>query len=165
MRPKFFSALKRPPKELNHVRSTLRARSWITSGTAKPNQESNMTSNAVADGTKPREVNEEPLLKDRGKGIVEVGSLCESPQFRSDLGSLGCEAEEIWKNPESPLYAILKLGCCISPRLIAFEGALFLGTATIVVFAILKFATFGHALTRLSMIICWRRKWQRLVRI
>jgi len=73
-----------------------------------------MTSNAVADGAKARQVNEKTLLKNGGERIVEVGSLCESPQFLCDLGSLRGEAEEIGKNPESLLYAILKVRCGFS---------------------------------------------------
>ncbi|MGA8622461.1 MAG: hypothetical protein WB660_28560 [Candidatus Sulfotelmatobacter sp.] len=68
-----------------------------------------MTSNAVADGAEARQVDEKSLLKNGGQRIVEVGSFCESPQFLGDLGSLTCEAEEIRKNPESLLYAILKV--------------------------------------------------------
>jgi hypothetical protein len=51
-------------------------------------------------------VDEKALLKNGRQGIVEVGSLRESPQFLSDLGRLRCEAEEIRKNPESFFYAI-----------------------------------------------------------
>jgi hypothetical protein len=54
-------------------------------------------------------VDKKTLLKNGGKRIVEVGSLRESPQFLGNLGSLWCEAEEIGKNPESLLYAILKV--------------------------------------------------------
>jgi hypothetical protein len=68
-----------------------------------------MTTDAIANCAKAREVNEKTLLKNGGQRIVEVGSFCESPQFLSDLGSLRCEAEEIRKNPESLLYAILKV--------------------------------------------------------
>jgi hypothetical protein len=68
-----------------------------------------VTSNAVADGTETRQVNKKTLLENGGQKIIEVGSFCESPQFLGDLGSLGCEAEEIRKNAESLLYAILKV--------------------------------------------------------
>jgi hypothetical protein len=68
-----------------------------------------MTTDAIADCAKAREMNEKTLLKNGGERIVEVGSFCESPQFLSDLGSLRCEAEEIRKNPESLLYATLKV--------------------------------------------------------
>jgi len=68
-----------------------------------------MTSDAVVDYAKAREVDEKTLLKNGGKRIVEVCSLRESPQFLNDLGSLRRKAEEIGKNPESPLYAILKV--------------------------------------------------------
>jgi hypothetical protein len=68
-----------------------------------------MTGNAIADCTKARQVDEKPFLKNGGQRIVEVGSFCESPQFLNDLGGFRCEAEEIWKNPESPLYAIRKV--------------------------------------------------------
>jgi hypothetical protein len=68
-----------------------------------------MTTDAIANCAKAREVNEKTLLKNGGQRIVEVGSFCESPQFLTDLGNLRCEAEEIRKNPESLLYAILKV--------------------------------------------------------
>jgi hypothetical protein len=66
-----------------------------------------MTTNAIPDCAKARQVDEKTLLKNGGQRIVEVGSLCESPQFLSDLGSLRSEAEEIWENPESPLNTFL----------------------------------------------------------
>jgi hypothetical protein len=65
-----------------------------------------VTSDAVADCAEARQVDEKALLKNGRQGIVEVGSLRESPQFLSDLGRLRCEAEEIRKNPESFFYAI-----------------------------------------------------------
>jgi hypothetical protein len=68
-----------------------------------------MTTNAVADGAKARQVDEETLLKNGGERIVEVGGLCESPQFLSDLRSLRCEAKEIGKNPEPLLYSLLQI--------------------------------------------------------
>jgi hypothetical protein len=68
-----------------------------------------MASDAVADCAKARQVNEKPFLKNGGQRIVEVGSLCEPPQFLNDLRSLRCEPEEIWKNPESLPYATLKV--------------------------------------------------------
>jgi hypothetical protein len=46
-------------------------------------------------------VDEKTFLENGGERIVEVSSLCESPQFVNDLGSLRCEAEEIGKNPKS----------------------------------------------------------------
>jgi hypothetical protein len=54
-----------------------------------------MTGNAVADGAKARQVDEKTLFKNSRQRIVEVGCLRESPQFLTDLGSLGREAEEI----------------------------------------------------------------------
>ncbi len=68
-----------------------------------------MPGNAVADRTKARQVDEKALLENGGQGIVEVSSFCESPQVLNDLGSLRSEAKEIGKNPESQLYAILKV--------------------------------------------------------
>jgi hypothetical protein len=100
---------KRPSQEFNDVCKTLRADSRIASRTAKSHQEANVTSNAVTDGAKARQVDEKTLLKNRGKRIVEVGSLREPPEFLGDLGSLRREAEEIGKNPESLLYSILKV--------------------------------------------------------
>ena len=80
-----------------------------------------MTSNAVADCAKARQVDEKTLLKNGRQRIVEVGSLCESPQFLSDLGSLRCEEEEIGKNSESLLYSLLQFqhGTAPGPRLYA----------------------------------------------
>ncbi len=72
-------------------------------------QKTNVTSYTVPDCAKARQVDEKTLLKNGGQRIVEVRSLSEPPQFLSDLGSLRCEAEEIRKNPESLLYAILKV--------------------------------------------------------
>ena len=66
-----------------------------------------MTSNAVADCAKAREMDEKTLFKDGRQRIVEIGSLRESPQFLSDLGRLRCKAKEIWQNPESRLYLLL----------------------------------------------------------
>jgi|SRR6185369_5839737 len=109
MRLKILSARKRPLKEFDNFRNTLRTHSRIASGTAKSYQETNMTGNAVADRAKARQVDEKALLENGGKRIVEVGSFRESPQFLSDLGCLRSEAEEIWKDPESPLYAIRKV--------------------------------------------------------
>jgi hypothetical protein len=68
-----------------------------------------VTSNAIADGAEAGEVNEKTLLENGGQRIIEVGRLRKSPQFLGDLGSLGCEAEEIGKNPESFLYALLEV--------------------------------------------------------
>jgi len=65
-----------------------------------------MTSNAVPDCAKARQVDEKTLFKNGWQRIVEVGSLCESPQFLNDLGSLSCEPEEVGENAESLLYAI-----------------------------------------------------------
>src|SRR5580704_9098390 len=109
MRPKFFSAWKRPSQELHNICNILSTRGRIAGTAAKPHQETNVTANAVADGAKARQVDEEALLKNGGERIVEVGSFCESPKFLSNLGSLRCEAEEIRKNPESLLYATLKV--------------------------------------------------------
>ena len=104
-----MSAWKGPSKEFDDICDTLCTHTRIASGTAKPNQETNMTSNAVADGAKARQVDEKALLKNGGQRIVEVGSLGESPQFLNYLGSLRCEAEEIGKDSESSLDAILKV--------------------------------------------------------
>ena len=109
MRLKFLSAGKRPPKKLHHIRNALRTHSRIASGMAQPHQETNMTSYAVADGTKTRQVDEKTFLKNGWQRIVEVRSFCESPQLRNYLGSLWCKPEEIWKNPESLLDATLKV--------------------------------------------------------
>jgi hypothetical protein len=109
-----MSPRKRPSQELNSVCDTLRAHRGITGRMAKPNQKANMTSNAVADCAKARQVDEEALFKSGGERIIEVGSLCESPQFLSDLRSLRNEAEEIGQNPESRFYAILKVRRWIS---------------------------------------------------
>jgi hypothetical protein len=68
-----------------------------------------MTSSAVADRAKARQVDEKAFLKDGGQRIVEVGSLCEPPQFLGDLGSFRRKAEEVGKHTESLLYAILKV--------------------------------------------------------
>src|SRR4029077_20044555 len=106
--------MKRPSKEFNDVCNTFRTHNRIASGTAKSHQETNMTSNTVADCAKARQVDEKTLLKNGGQRIVEIGSLCESPQFLNDFRSRRREAEEIGKNPESLLYAVLKVGCCIS---------------------------------------------------
>ena len=65
MRLKFFPAWERASKQLNHICNTLSTHSRITSGTAKSHQESNMTTDAIADCAKARQVNEKPLLKDR----------------------------------------------------------------------------------------------------
>jgi hypothetical protein len=53
-------------------------------------------------------VDEKALLKNGGKRVIEVGSLCESPQFLGDLWCLRCEEEEIGKNPESLFYSLLQ---------------------------------------------------------
>jgi hypothetical protein len=67
-----------------------------------------VTTDAIADCAKAREVNEKTLLKNGGQRIVEVGSFGESPEFLSDLGNLRCEAEEIRKKPEPLLYSLLQ---------------------------------------------------------
>jgi hypothetical protein len=59
-----------------------------------------MTTDAIADCAKARQVYEKTLLKNGRQRIVEVGSFCESPQFLSDLRSLRCEAKEVGENPE-----------------------------------------------------------------
>jgi hypothetical protein len=102
-----LSAWKGPSKEFNDICDTLRTHIRIASRMAEPHQETNMTSNAVADGAKARQVDEKTLLKNGGQRIVEVGSLGESPQFLGDLGSLRCEAEKIGKNSEPLPYSIL----------------------------------------------------------
>jgi hypothetical protein len=106
MRLKFWSAWKRPLKELNNICNTLRAHGRVAGGTAQSHQETNMTSNAVANGAEARQVDEKSLLKNGGQRIVEVGSFCESKKFLSDLGSLRCDAEEIGKDPESLLDTV-----------------------------------------------------------
>jgi|HubBroStandDraft_3_1064219.scaffolds.fasta_scaffold650551_2 hypothetical protein len=103
MRLKFLSAGKRPLKELNDICNALCKHSRVASGTAKPQQKTSMTSNAVADGAEARQVDEKTLFKNGGQRIVQVGSLRESPQFLGDLGRVRCEAEEIGKDPESLL--------------------------------------------------------------
>ena len=60
---KFLSAGKRPPKKFHHIRNALRTRSRIASGMAQPHQETSMTSYAVADGTKTRQVDEKAFLE------------------------------------------------------------------------------------------------------
>jgi hypothetical protein len=75
---------------------------------AKSYKESYVTRNAVTDGAKARQVDEKTLFKNRGQRIVEVGSLCECPQFLDDLGSLRRKEEEIGKNPESLLYSLFQ---------------------------------------------------------
>ncbi len=67
-----------------------------------------MPGNAVSDCAKAREMDEKSLLKNGGQRIVEIGSLCESPQLLNDLGSFRCKTEEIGKNPESLLYSLLQ---------------------------------------------------------
>ena len=104
-----MSAWKGPSKEFNDICDTLNTHRLIASGMAKPHQETNMTSNAVADGAEAGQVDEKPLLKNGGQRIVEIGSLCESPQFLDNLGSFRCEAEKIGKNPEPLLYSTLKV--------------------------------------------------------
>ncbi len=104
-----MSSRKGPSKELNDICDTLNTHRPIASGMAKPHQETNMTSNAVPDGAKAGQVDEKPLLKNGGQRIVEIGSLCEFPQFLNNLGSLRGEAEKIGKNPEPLLYSILKI--------------------------------------------------------
>jgi hypothetical protein len=100
---------KRPTKEFNNVGDTLRMGTRISGGPAKSHQESDMPSNAVANPAKARQVDEKALLENGRKRVIEVGGLCESPQFFSNLGSLGCKAEEIGKNPEPLFYAISKV--------------------------------------------------------
>src|SRR5579864_9545414 len=65
-RLKFLSAWKRPSKEFNNFLDTLRTHHRIASGAAKSHQETNMTSNAVADCAKARQVDEKTLLKNGG---------------------------------------------------------------------------------------------------
>ena len=82
-----------------------------------------MTSNTVADCAKAREVDEKTLLKNGGERIVEIGCLCESPQFLCDLGSLRGEAEEVGKNTESPADAsALRPFCIIPPPRVPLPG-------------------------------------------
>jgi hypothetical protein len=85
----------------------LRTHSRIVSGTAKSYKETYVTCNAIADRAKAREVDEKTLLRNGGQRIVGVGRFRESPQFLSDLRSLGSETEEIRKNPKSPLNTLL----------------------------------------------------------
>jgi hypothetical protein len=68
-----------------------------------------MTSNAITDCAKARQMNEKPLLKNGGQRVVEVGGLCESPEFLNNLGGFVRKAEEVGKYTESRLYAILKV--------------------------------------------------------
>jgi hypothetical protein len=65
-----------------------------------------MTSNAIADCAKAREMDEKTLLKNGGQRIVEVGSFCESPEFLGDLRGLRCKTEEIGKNSKSFLNTL-----------------------------------------------------------
>ena len=117
-RLKVLSAGKGPSKEFDNVRDALRARGRIASGMTKPYKKSYMPSNAVADRAKARQMDKKTLLKNGGQRSVEVGSLCESPQFLGDLGSLRREVEEIWKNSQSPLNTLSQVwrrvtrGCC-----------------------------------------------------
>ncbi len=85
-----MSAGKGLSKEFDNVRNALCTRGRIASGMAKSYKEPNVARNAITDGAKAREVDKKTLFKSGGKRIVEVGSLCESPQFLSDLGSLRC---------------------------------------------------------------------------
>jgi len=79
---------------------------FVTRRATKSCQEACMTGNAIADGTKAREINEETFLKERWQGTVEVGGLGKSPQFLSDLRSFGREAEKIRKHSKSFADAI-----------------------------------------------------------
>ena len=96
-------------QELNDVRNTLRAHHGVAGGTAKSYQKADVTSNAVADCTKARQMYEEALFENGGQGIVEVSSFGEAPQFLSDFGSLRREAEKIGQNSEPLLDTILKV--------------------------------------------------------
>jgi len=103
-----LSAWKRPAKEFNDICDCLCAHGRIAGRTTKPHQETYVTCNAIPDCAKARQVDEETLLENRGERIVEVSSLCETPQFFNNLGSLSREAEEIGKDSESLFDAIIK---------------------------------------------------------
>jgi hypothetical protein len=60
---------------------------------------------AIADSAETRQVDEKSFLENRGQGIVEVGCLGKPPQFFSDLGSFGGEAEEVREDAEAILYS------------------------------------------------------------
>jgi hypothetical protein len=70
----------------------------IASRETKSNQETGVAGDAVADCTKARKIDEEPFLKNRGEGIIEIGCLSKSPKFFGYLGSFGCDPEEVWKH-------------------------------------------------------------------
>src|SRR5450432_2214946 len=114
MRLKLLSARKRPSKEGNDLCNRLRAGSWIPRGTAESQQETDVTTDAVADCAKARQVDEKAFLKDGGQRIIEVSGLGETPQFFGDLEGLGRKTEKIGKDPESLFYATRKIGYFIS---------------------------------------------------
>jgi hypothetical protein len=60
---------------------------------------------AIADWAETRQVDEKSFLKNRGQRIVEVGCLGNPPQFFSDLGGFGGEAEEVREDAEAILYS------------------------------------------------------------
>src|ERR1700733_7586560 len=71
--------------------------------TTKPCQETRVSCNAIADGAKAGQINEEAFLKKGWQGIIEVCGLSKSPKFLSDLGCFGRKAKEIWQHAE-PLF-------------------------------------------------------------
>src|ERR1700687_6476705 len=81
----------------------------VTSGTTKSYQEASVTDNAIADCAEARQMDEETFLKKGWQRIVEVGGLGKFPQFLSDLGSLGREAQKIWQHSASLGDALYQL--------------------------------------------------------
>src|SRR5271168_3876092 len=94
----FRTAWKGPPQQFDDVRNVFSPSVLIACGPPKPNQETGVASDAVADCTKARKKDEKPFLKNRGERVVEIGCLGKPPQFFGDLGSLRRELEKVRKH-------------------------------------------------------------------
>jgi hypothetical protein len=68
----------RCPQKPNHLFDALGAGLWISGGVTQPNQEPEMSQNAVADLAEPRKVNEQPHLEKGWQWIVQIGKTAVS---------------------------------------------------------------------------------------
>ena len=75
---------------------------------AVAHKKSAVTNDAVAHLAEAREKYKQPLLEERGNGIVEIGGFGEVPKLLDDLRSIGSRHEEIGNEPEAAAYVAVE---------------------------------------------------------
>jgi len=64
-------------------------------------QESHMPHDAIAHRAESRQRYKQPLLEDRGHGVIEITSLGKTPELLYEFWRCAPRAKEIWKHAEA----------------------------------------------------------------